>query len=172
MAAVNNFGIGDFSEVHSFTTPPEYNTAHFSSAGGSFESVGGAVKVYVSEDAVSSPTTFTVDLNPLPSTNPPFKFGNRAFTVTATRDSDGQPITQFPNSEIILTISYTDEDLAASRVPDSGYSLDLYYYSGGSWQMINCQPNPSQHEVYCRLNHLTEFALGAATRVYIPITLH
>lgn len=172
VAAVNNYAVGALSATRKLTIPVKAGTAKITSDGGMITSDGGAITVFVDPGTVLSPTTFHVNLNPHPSTNPPFRFANRAFSVTAIRDSDGSPITQFaPPNELHFRFTYTDEDLMALKLP-GGVELELFYYNGSSWQPTSiCFIDTALHQIDCEVDHLTEFALGAAERVFIPFLL-
>ena len=172
VAAVNSYAVGALSAVRKLTIPVQAGTAKITSDGGLITSDGGAISVFVRPGAVLSPTTFHLNLNPHPSTNPTFRFANRAFSLTATRDSDGSPITQFgPAHRLHFIFTYTDEDLQALKLP-GGVDLELFYYDGSSWQPSSmCFIDTNDHRIDCDVDHLTEFALGAAERVFIPFLM-
>ncbi len=169
VAAVDGYAVGALSEVFQFTTPVKTNAKTIDETGGKLVTTAG-VDIEVQPGTVSSATDFQFNLNSQPSTGAvPFKFGNRAFTLTATNLATGEPITEF-SPPLLVTIHFTDEDVKYGDL--EVWALTLYYLTGSSWRRIPVAfPFYDEHYVQYQLSHFTEFAFGAAEYLYIPLTV-
>ncbi|MDD5370266.1 MAG: hypothetical protein PHQ40_14380 [Anaerolineaceae bacterium] len=169
VGAVNSYAVGELSPVFAFTTPLKTNTKIIGADGGRLITPSG-VQVYFSPGVLTEPTEIHFDLNPHPSVNPPFKYGNRSFDLTATHVSDGTPVTEFW-PWVDIRIVYTDEDLAYARI-NGPQTLELNYWNGTGWGFIILMDhNLEEHWVQYRVTHFTEFALGSAERIFIPLVV-
>jgi len=104
-------------------------------------------------------------IQPLPGSLPLLSFSLQAL------DAAGQPITSLP-TPLIVTIDYTDEQLAAAGVPETG--LNLAFWDGNSWQPLlpcaGCSHDLAANRLTAVLTHLSDFSLSATQRLYLPMT--
>jgi trimeric autotransporter adhesin len=103
----------------------------------------------------------------------------RVFSLEA-RDSNYQLVTHFAKP-YTLTISYTDEQLAALGVDEA--DLNLAFWDGSNWVNVlpcaGCGVDTTNNRLTAVLDHFTEFALlsgvpaagDAKSRVYLPVML-
>jgi ELWxxDGT repeat protein len=130
--------------------------------------------------AVTTPITITYSglLTPTQSLGGAHSAG-LSFMLEA-RDSAGRPITQFAQP-YTLTISYTDEQLAALSIDEA--DLNLAFWDGSAWVNVlpcdGCGVDTVNNRLTAMLDHFTEFALFSGelpavgdgkSRVYLPLT--
>jgi ELWxxDGT repeat protein len=99
----------------------------------------------------------------------------RMFRLEA-RDLNDQPVTDFAKP-YTLTISYTDQQLAALGIAEA--DLNLVFWDGSAWVNVlpcdGCGVDTTNNRLIGVLNHFTDFALvgsaasGGKSKVYLPL---
>lgn len=130
---------------------------------------GGGVAVQIPAGAVDQATTFLYDEQGTPSQPGAFQFAGRTFTLTAYRDNS--PLDDFTFQQpVTLVIDYTDSDVAG--IDENTLSLFFYDEDNGVWSdqgIIVVARDPANNRLTVQIPHLTEFAMGTASRLYLPI---
>ncbi len=132
--------------------------------------------IQVPGDALSETTTFTYTEVTAPTQEPgSLLFAGRAFDLDGSAALAGA---------ITISLSYSDEDLAAAGIaPEDESSLLLYYWAGTEWEDVasTCEPTPSEyhrdeeHNVLgVAVCHLTPFGLFGGEpgwKIYLPVVM-
>jgi hypothetical protein len=155
-------------------------SASITPAGGGLTNRDGSVALLFPPNAVTTPVTITYSglVTPTHSLGSAHSAGH-SFLLEA-RDSAGRPITQFAQP-YTLTISYTDEQLAALSIDEA--DLNVAFWDGSAWVNVlpcdGCSVDTVNNRLTAVLDHFTEFALFSGelpavgdgkSRVYLPLT--
>lgn len=130
---------------------------------------GGGVAVQIPAGAVDQATTFLYDEQGTPSQPGAFQFAGRTFTLTAYRDNS--PLDDFTFQQpITLVIDYTDSDVAG--IDENSLTLFFYDEDSAVWSdqgIMVVARDTTNNRLTVQGTHLTEFAMGTASRLYLPI---
>jgi hypothetical protein len=119
---------------------------------------GGSASVDVPGGAVSSDTTFTIEVvsedDVADAPGGLFMLAGQIYRITAT--ADGEEITDF-DTDLTISFEYTDDQISDL---EEG-SLQVYYYDEdtSSWVALDTSLDAEGNAASVTVNHLTDFAL-------------
>lgn len=125
--------------------------------------------VQVPAGAVTQNTTLLYDDKADLSHPGAFNFAGRTFTLTAYRDNNPQSNFTF-QQPVTLVIEYTDGDVAGLN--ENELTLFFYNTTTNSWSdqgIVVMSRDPANNRITVQISHLTEFAMGTAKRILLPI---
>jgi hypothetical protein len=116
--------------------------------------------------------TVVVTLTALSNTEVPtagtFKLLSMAFDLHAVDAQTGLPVQ--PVAGMTYSVSVPYDENALGGIDES--SLRLYYWSGQAWIVEpNTTVDTAKNMLYARITHFSTWALGANSRIYIPIVV-
>ncbi|MFN8441690.1 MAG: FG-GAP-like repeat-containing protein [Caldilineaceae bacterium] len=130
---------------------------------------GGSVAVQIPAGAIDQATTFLYDDQGAPSQPGAFQFAGRTFTLTAYRDNSPQSGFTF-QQPVTLVIEYTDSDVAG--IDENDLRLFFFNTTTNSWSdegIVVVSRDPAGNRITVQISHLTEFAMGSAKYILLPI---
>ncbi|MFN8445068.1 MAG: hypothetical protein U0175_30050 [Caldilineaceae bacterium] len=151
------------SDATTLVQPGQPATLDFSDPG------GGKVTVQLPAGAVTQNTTLLYDDKADLSHPGAFNFAGRTFTLTAYRDNNPQSNFTF-QQPVTLVIEYTDGDVAGLN--ENELTLFFYNTTTNSWSdqgIVVVSRDPANNRITVQISHLTEFAMGTAQRILLPI---
>jgi hypothetical protein len=89
-----------------------------------------------------------------PAPNPGFQAGDRAFEVTLTSMSSGEPLTDFPAP---IALTYTPSQVELALASQDLTRVSLAYWNGSLWAPVPC--TATGQRLTCTLSHLSLFQL-------------
>ncbi len=169
---LNGAGWSALSSSRSFTTPVTSAVTTITAGGGTLDTSPSCLSMTFPAGAVSTPISLTYEMLSTPQEAfPNFLFANCAFTLVAY--AGNQQVTQF-DQPYTMVLSYDPSDLLAAGI-GSPQELNPAYWNGSEWQYIlpcsGCSVDTTKHTVTVVLNHLTEFALGEPSPIYLPMQI-
>ena len=131
----------------------------------------GDIEVEFPEGAVADTVnvTYTAFFLPLHPPTGTFAFAGNSFVLEVTDASSGEEVTTFAEP-LIVTIDYTDGDLNGQ----DENTLELMYWNGSAWVsdgITIVERDTINNRLVIQIEHLTEFALFAQYRLYLPLIL-
>jgi len=146
-------------------------TATIATTGGTVSSPDGDIEVEFPPDAVTETmvVTYTAVYSPSAPPTGTFAFAGNAFVLEAAYVSSGQEVTTF-GQPVTITINYTDGDLNGQ----DENTLELMYWNGSAWVsdgITIVEHDTTNNRLVIQIEHLTEFALFAQYRLYLPLIL-
>ena len=127
------------------------------------------VKLAVPANAASTNGTLTLSITPEVLT--PSQGSSRVVGFgydIAVRTATGREINAF-NSDLTVTVPYDPKETSKLGLKASDLSLQYWDETRYSWQAVrNAVVNENDHTITCSINHLTRFAIVAATKTTPP----